>query len=99
MCTDILVWLRLLPARYPGVGGGGGRVGDPAVAAALLAWQVEHHHYHDRMSSIFATPVRDGALEADICPPPVGGEVYLEGVGVSVGQGRELNRTLANNLT
>ena len=51
------------------------------------------------MSSIVATPVRDGALEADICPPPVGGEVYLEGVGVSAGQGRELNRTLANNLT
>ena len=47
------------------------------------------------MSSVVATPVRDGALEADICPPPVGGEVYLEGVGVGVGQGRELNRTLA----
>ena len=51
------------------------------------------------MSSIVATPVRDGALEADICPPPVRGEVYLQGVGVGVGQGRELNRTLANNLT
>ena len=49
------------------------------------------------MSLVVSTPVRDGALEAGICPPPVGGEVYLEGVGVSVSQGGELNRTLAND--